>query len=221
MEANIDQSWKNALNGYFSSLEFRKLKDFIKQKYVNKTIYPIKKNIFNAFISTPFDSIKIVILGQDPYHNPGQAHGLSFSVPDGVIPPPSLKNIYKEIERSLGIKKDMSNGNLLDWAQQGVLLLNAVLSVEENKPGSHAHHGWEDFTDHVIQKISQEKEHCVFLLWGAYAQKKKKLVDESKHLVLTSAHPSPLSAYRGFLGNNHFALSNLYLMKYGKKPIKW
>lgn len=221
MKVTIDTSWKRVLGDYFSKPEFITLAEFVKKEYQEKTIFPDPKNVFNAFNKTPFDTVKVIILGQDPYHNPKQAHGLSFSVPTGITPPPSLKNIYKEINQSTGVIKDTTVGNLNSWAEQGVLLLNAVLTVEKNKPGSHANKGWEKFTDYVIQQISENKEHCVFLLWGNYAIQKKSLIDSSKHLVLTSPHPSPFSAHRGFLGNNHFVLTNEYLKMHGEKPIQW
>lgn len=221
MKVTIDASWKRVLGEYFSTPEFITLTEFVKKEYQEKTIFPAPKNVFNAFNKTPFDAVKVIILGQDPYHNPGQAHGLSFSVPKGVTPPPSLRNIYKEIQQSIGIEKDTTNGDLTPWAEQGVLLLNAVLTVEKNKPGSHAQQGWEKFTNYVIQQISKNKEHCVFLLWGNYALQKQSLIDSSKHLILTSPHPSPFSAHRGFLGNNHFVLTNKYLKENGEKPVQW
>ena len=221
MKVDIEPSWKKVLQEYFETDAWKKLTDFVRKEYQTKTIYPHPKNIFNAFNSTPFDKVSVVIIGQDPYHNPGQAHGLCFSVQDGITPPPSLKNIYKEIYDDTGIHKDFSSGNLSSWAQQGVLLLNSVLSVEKNKPTSHAGKGWEEFTDFVIQKISDEKDHCIFLLWGNYAQQKGSIIDRSKHLVLESAHPSPFSAHRGFFGNKHFSQTNAYLKKHGKKEIQW
>lgn len=221
MNVHIEKSWKEVLADYFATPEFKMLTEFVKKSYQKTTVFPHPRNIFNAFNSTPFNSVKVIILGQDPYHNPGQAHGLSFSVPSGINPPPSLRNIYKEIEQSTGITKDFSNGNLSSWTEQGVLLLNAVLTVEKNKPGSHANKGWEQFTDYVIQQISEQKEHCVFMLWGNYAIGKKSFIDDSRHLVLTSPHPSPFSAHLGFFGNRHFSLANDYLKKHHKKPIEW
>ena len=221
MNVNIESSWKEVLKDYFETPEFKFLTDFVRQEYQTKTIYPHPKNIFNAFNTTPFDKVSVVIIGQDPYHNPGQAHGLCFSVQDGVTPPPSLKNIYKEIEDDLDTKKDMTNGNLTHWGEQGVFLLNSVLTVEKNKPTSHASKGWEEFTDYVIKKISEEKDHIVFLLWGSYAKKKGAVIDRTKHLVLESTHPSPFSASNGFFGNKHFSQANEYLKKYNKKEIEW
>jgi len=221
MISSLGKSWKNLLKDYFSCSKFKELGVFIKKEYATKEIYPSPKNIFNAFRLTNLDRVRVVIMGQDPYQNPGQAHGLSFSVPDGIKLPPSLKNIYKEIESDLGISKDFSQGNLESWAEQGVLLLNSVLTVEKNKPGSHAKKGWEEFTDHVIKKISDEREHLVFLLWGNYAKNKGSHIDRDKHLVLESPHPSPFSAYSGFFGNKHFSQTNSYLKKDNKKPIDW
>lgn len=221
MEFKVENGWKKLLESYTSQKSFTDVIDFAKQEYQYKSIFPPSDLIFNAFKQTSLETLKVVIVGQDPYHNPGQAHGLSFSVPKGVTPPPSLKNIYKEIQDDLGVTKDMTDGNLHSWAQQGVLLLNSVLSVEENKPGSHSNRGWEDFTDYVIERISQEKEHCVFILWGAYAQKKGKHINRDRHLVLESPHPSPLSAYRGFLGSKVFSKTNEYLSRHGKETIQW
>lgn len=193
----------------------------VRTAYVGKTpIYPSQKNIFNAFTLCPFDSVKVVILGQDPYHGTGQAHGLSFSVPEGVTIPPSLQNIYKEIKDDVGVDISTS-GNLERWAQQGVLLLNATLTVAAGTAGSHQGIGWEQFTDAVIQKISDEKEHVVFLLWGKYAQSKEKRIDTTKHLVLKAPHPSPLSAYSGFFGCKHFSKTNAYLKLHKKAEIVW
>lgn len=221
MKVQIEPSWKQVLQDYFTHDAFKKLTTFIKSEYKTKTIYPQLKKIFNAFNTTPFEKVSVVIIGQDPYHNKGQAHGLCFSVPDTITPPPSLKNIYKEIENDVHITKDNKRGNLESWAQQGVLLLNSVLTVEQNKPASHAGKGWEEFTDYVIQSISDRKEHVVFLLWGNYAKQKGKIVDKTKHLVLESAHPSPFSAHSGFFGNRHFSRTNKYLQKHNKKPIQW
>ncbi len=221
MNVKIEPSWKQILQEYFKTKSWEQLTQFVRNEYQTKTIYPHPKNIFHAFASTPFDQVKVVILGQDPYHQPGQAHGLCFSVREGIALPPSLQNIYKEVESDLSIKKDFSNGNLESLAKQGVLLLNSVLTVERNKPGSHAGKGWEEFTDYVIQKLSHERENLVFLLWGNYSKQKGKIIDRNKHLVLESAHPSPLSAHRGFFGNKHFSQTNHYLQKYNKKEIKW
>ncbi len=190
------------------------------ERACGKTIYPEKSHIFNAIQSTPFLDVKVVIIGQDPYHNPGQAHGLSFSVPTGVKPPPSLVNIFKELKSDCGIDKP-THGCLESWAQQGVLLLNAVLTVEENKPQSHANIGWQQFTDHIIQSLNQHPNTIVYLLWGSHAQKKAALIDTKKHIILTAPHPSPLSAHRGFLGCSHFSKANEALVHAGRKPIDW
>lgn len=220
MDVKIEESWKNRLQSEFEQSYFAELTDFVRSEYQNKKIFPPAKLIFNAFDSCPFDKVKVVIIGQDPYHGIGQAHGLCFSVNDGVEVPPSLVNIYKEIERSLG-KQVPTSGNLTKWAQQGVLLLNATLTVEAHKAGSHQGKGWERFTDSVINMLAQEKDNLVFMLWGSYAQKKGAYIDATKHLVLKSVHPSPLSAYRGFIGNDHFVLANNYLRKQGFDEINW
>ncbi|MCD5389864.1 MAG: uracil-DNA glycosylase [Candidatus Pacebacteria bacterium] len=221
MNVDIEKGWEKVLKNYFEMKSWSKLTDFIQTEYKTKNIYPEQKDIFHAFNSTLFNEVSVIILGQDPYHNPGQAHGLSFSTPDEVKVPPSLKNIYKEIDSDLNIKKDINLGNLESWSKQGVLLLNSVLTVEENKPGSHRKHGWEEFTDYVIQKISDEHNHCVFLLWGNYAKQKGSIIDREKHLVLESTHPSPFSAYNGFFGSRHFSQTNTYLKKHGKNEINW
>ncbi len=221
MNVNIHESWKKVLGDVFETEIFKQLTDFVRQEYLNKRVYPKPQDLFNAFNTTPFEDVQVVIIGQDPYHNPGQAHGLSFSVQDGVRLPPSLQNIYKEIEADLGITKDFSNGNLTPWAKQGVLMLNAVLTVVKNTPTSHREKGWEQFTDEVIKKISDEHKNCVFLLWGNYAKKKGQYIDRSKHLVLESAHPSPFSAHSGFFGNKHFSQCNDYLALHNKKTINW
>ena len=221
MKIKIEPSWKKILKKYFQTNEFQELANFVRQEYLSKIIYPRPKDLFSAFILTPFNKVKVVILGQDPYHNPGQAHGLCFSVPTGINPPPSLKNIYQEIENDLQIKKDFQNGNLENWAQQGVLLLNSVLTVQKNSAGSHANKGWENFTDEIIRQLSDQKENLVFLLWGNYAKQKGQIIDRSKHLVLEATHPSPFSAYSGFFGCRHFSQTNNYLKKYGKKEIEW
>jgi uracil-DNA glycosylase len=192
----------------------------VRNEYKTKLTFPPSALIFNAFDQCPFDKVKVVIIGQDPYHGDGQAHGLCFSVADGVAFPPSLLNIFKEIERDLGIAKPTS-GNLIRWAQQGVLLLNATLTVQAHAAGSHQGHGWETFTDAAIHKLASEKEGLVFMLWGSYAQKKGDFIDTNKHLVLKSVHPSPLSAYRGFIGNNHFSLANKYMKEKGLEEIQW
>ena len=217
----MEESWKEKIGDYFEREEWKKLADFVRREYQTKTIYPHPKNIFNAFNSTPFNKVKVVILGQDPYHTPGRAHGLCFSVSEGVPLPPSLKNIYKEIEDELGIEKDYTNGNLKSWTHQGVFLLNSILTVEKGKAGSHAGKGWETFTDYVIETLSREKEGLVFLLWGNYAKNKGKIIDREKHLVLESAHPSPFSAHYGFFGNGHFKKTNKSLRERGKGEIEW
>lgn len=220
MDVKIADSWKDHLKNEFEKDYFKNLVEFVKNEYGNNCVYPPGKEIFNAFEQCPFDQVKVVILGQDPYHGPGQAHGLCFSVNDNIPFPPSLLNIFKEIENDLGIKRP-ATGNLLRWANQGVLLLNATLTVRANLAGSHQGKGWEKFTDQVIKKVSDEKEAIVFMLWGAYAQKKAELIDKKKHLILMSAHPSPLSAHRGFLGNKHFSKANEWLKSNGIKEIEW
>ena len=220
-DVKIEASWKEALADEFQQPYFQAVAQFLRQaKADGKTIYPAGPMIFNAFNTTPLNDVKVVILGQDPYHNPGQAMGLSFSVPRGMSLPPSLRNIYKELADSTDFEIP-KHGDLTAWAEQGVFLLNAMLTVERNQPSSHSKIGWQDFTDAVIRTLSERKEHLVFLLWGAFAQKKSELIDESKHLVLTSAHPSPFSANRGFFGNNHFQKTNDYLSEHGKEPIDW
>lgn len=221
MEVQIAKSWKDVLKPEFDKPYFQHIVQFLKaEKQAGKTIYPPGKLIFNAFNTTPFDEVKIVILGQDPYHNPGQAHGLSFSVPVGVAAPPSLLNMFKEIEADLGIERP-NHGNLEKWAEQGVLLLNASLTVEQNKPMSHSKIGWHEFTNSVIHTLSQKKEKLVFMLWGAFAKSKTELIDTKKHLVLTAAHPSPLSAHNGFFGCKHFSKANTWLQKNDISPIDW
>lgn len=219
-EIKIHSSWKSLLSQEFSQPYFEKLIGFVKNEYQAGTIYPPGGLIFNAFELCPFDELKVVILGQDPYHGAGQAHGLSFSVKEGVKPPPSLVNIYKEINSDLDIPIP-PGGNLERWATQGVLLLNATLTVKANNPGSHQGQGWEEFTDAVIKVISDKKEHIVFLLWGKFAQSKEVLIDTSKHLVLKAAHPSPYSANSGFFGSKHFSKTNQYLEQHGLNPINW
>ncbi|MBL6449501.1 uracil-DNA glycosylase [Fulvivirga sp. 29W222] len=220
MDVKIASSWKQYLENEFTKPYFHNLVDFVKSEYKSHTVYPPGKEIFNAFEHCDFDDVKVVIIGQDPYHGPGQANGLCFSVRDGVRKPPSLLNIFKEIKSDLG-KEIPESGNLEKWADQGVLLLNATLTVRANTAGSHQNKGWEAFTDAVIQKLSNEKEGLVFLLWGAYAQKKGAVIDEKKHYVLKSAHPSPFAADRGFFGNKHFSKTNEYLKKIGKSEINW
>lgn len=220
MEIKIEESWKQLLSGEFNKPYFVQLTQFVKSEYSNHPIYPPGKLIFNAFDKCPFDEVKVVILGQDPYHEPGQAHGLCFSVPEGIAFPPSLQNIFKEVSTDMQ-QPIPASGNLEHWANQGVLLLNATLTVRAHQAGSHQKKGWETFTDRVIQLLSESGEHIVFLLWGAYAQKKEVFIDQNKHLILKSVHPSPLSAYRGFFGNQHFSKTNQYLAKNGKEPIHW
>jgi uracil-DNA glycosylase len=220
MEVRIEQSWKQHLMPEFDKPYFVNLTNFVRDEYRTKTIYPPAKLIFNAFDQCPFDEVEVVIVGQDPYHEPGQAHGLCFSVNDGVEIPPSLQNIYKEIHDDLG-KPILRSGNLERWARQGVLLLNATLTVQAHRAGSHQGKGWEEFTDAAIRHLANERENLVFILWGAYAQRKGENIDTNRHLVLKSPHPSPLSAHRGFFGNKHFSKANEYLVAHGKKPIDW
>ena len=219
-EIKIDLSWKNRLITEFEQPYFQSLIDFVKKEYQSATVFPPGKEIFHAFDACRFEEVKVVIIGQDPYHGPGQANGLCFSVRDGVRMPPSLVNIFKEIQNDLG-KPIPPSGDLERWAKQGVLLLNATLTVRASLPGSHQNKGWEQFTDAVILKISEEKENVVFLLWGAYAQKKGEIIDRNKHCVLASAHPSPFSADRGFFGCRHFSKVNEYLKSKGLKEIDW
>lgn len=220
MDVKIEQSWKQALQSEFDKDYFVKLTEFVRNEYKTRLTFPPASLIFNAFDQCPFDDVKVVIIGQDPYHGDGQAHGLCFSVNDGVAFPPSLLNIFKEIERDLG-KSMPTSGNLIRWAQQGVLLLNATLTVQAHMAGSHQNRGWETFTDAVIHTLANKKDHLVFMLWGSYAQKKGAFIDTNRHLVLKSVHPSPLSAYRGFIGNNHFSLANKYLQEKGETGINW
>ncbi len=221
MDVKIEQSWKDVLSGEFEKDYFKKLTDFVRGEYLSgKTVYPAAKNIFNAFNLCPLSNVKVVIIGQDPYHEPGQAHGLCFSVESGVDLPPSLINIYKEIESDLGYKS-ITNGDLSSWARQGVLLLNSTLTVQAHLAASHSGKGWETFTDAVIRAVAQNRKHVVYMLWGSFAQKKAEIVDKNENLVLASAHPSPLSAYRGFFGNHHFSRANEYLIQNGETPIDW
>lgn len=219
-QVKIHPSWKNVISEEFSKEYFEKLTEFVKKEYSSKIIYPEGKNIFRAFELCPFEDVKVVIIGQDPYHGPKQANGLCFSVNDGIALPPSLQNIYKEIETDLGVKRP-TKGNLDNWARQGVLLLNATLTVRANTPGSHQKQGWEEFTDAVIKTISDKKEHIVFLLWGKYAQDKGAKIDSKKHHILKAPHPSPFSAHSGFFGSKHFSKSNEYLKSIGQKSINW
>jgi len=220
-EIRLQPGWKNCLQDEFHQPYMQELRSFLLQrKKQGAVIYPPGALIFNALDSTPFEQVKVVILGQDPYHGPGQAHGLCFSVPDGVQTPPSLVNIFKEIESDLGVPCK-SNGNLQRWAEQGVLLLNAVLTVERGHAGSHQGKGWERFTDRIVAELNQHRNNLVFLLWGSYAAKKGDSIDSSRHLVLKAPHPSPLSAHRGFFGCRHFSRANNYLQEHGLEPIHW
>jgi uracil-DNA glycosylase len=221
MDVKIEESWKKVLQKEFNEKYFEELTEFVKSEYKKTTVYPSAKFIFNAFELTPFNKVKVVILGQDPYHGENQANGLAFSVNDGVVTPPSLVNIYKEIESDMGKKTINKNGNLENWAKQGVLMLNATLTVKAHMAASHQNKGWEKFTDAVIRILSEQKENLVFILWGSYAQKKGNVIDESKHLVIRSVHPSPLSAYNGFFGSKPFSQTNAYLIFSGKEPIDW
>ena len=220
MEVRIDRSWKEHLQTEFDKPYFKTLTDFVRDEYARATVYPPGRLIFNAFDLCPFDKVKVVIIGQDPYHEPGQAHGLCFSVQDGTQFPPSLKNIFKEISDDLGKPVPVS-GDLTRWARQGVLLLNATLTVRAGLAGSHQGKGWEEFTDAVIRELNASRDGLVFILWGSYAKKKGAVIDRSRHLVLSSAHPSPLSAYNGFFGNHHFSITNDWLIKHGEAPIEW
>ena len=219
-KVNIEASWFNLLNDEFKKNYFIQLRKFIRSEYQTKTIFPPAKHIFNAFDLTPVEKVKVVIIGQDPYHGPNQAHGLAFSVLEDVKIPPSLKNIYKELNNDLNISIRQS-GFLEHWAKQGILLLNSVLTVENGKPNSHKNHGWEEFTESVIRNISREKKNIVFLLWGNYAQKKEEFIYPNEHLILKSVHPSPLSAYNGFFGSKPFSQTNNFLIKHKIKEIAW
>lgn len=221
MNVKIEESWRQHIGDEFDKQYFIDLTDFVRQEYQTTTCYPPGKLIFNAFNLCPFDKVKVVIIGQDPYHEPGQAHGLSFSVCDGVPFPPSLQNIFKEIEQDLGTPIPMT-GNLTRWAEQGVLLLNATLTVRAHQAASHQRRGWEQFTDAAIKALNAHRDHLVFILWGGYARSKASLIDASRHLILQSVHPSPLSANRGgWFGNHHFSRANAYLAEHAQEPIKW
>ena len=220
MNVNIEDSWRDKLKEEFNKPYFNDLTDFVRKEYKTQEVFPPAHLIFNAFDKCPFNEVKVVIIGQDPYHNPGQANGLCFSVNDGVRIPPSLVNIYKEINNDLG-KSIPKTGNIERWSEQGVLLLNATLTVRANSAGSHQKKGWEQFTDAVIDKLSIDCENIVFLLWGSFAQQKGANIDTNEHLVLKSVHPSPLSAHRGYFGNRHFSKTNEYLIQHNKKPIDW
>lgn len=220
MEIRIEESWKRELAEEWEKDYFVRLTQFVREEYATKQIFPPGRQIFAAFNSTPFHDVKVVILGQDPYHDVGQANGLCFSVNDGIQFPPSLRNIFKEIESDIGTPIPQS-GDLSRWAKQGVLLLNATLTVEAHRAGSHQRRGWEQFTDSVITHLAAHRDNLVFILWGSYAIGKGAFIDRSRHLVLTSVHPSPLSAHRGFFGNHHFSRTNQYLIEHGKTPIEW
>ena len=222
MDVKIHPSWKAILKDEFTKPHFLQAVGFLKsEKAAGKIIYPPGSLILNAFNLTPFDDVKVVIIGQDPYHGPGQAHGLSFSVPDGVRPPPSLINIYKEIQNDIGIEMPLNYGNLSSWAAQGVLLLNTSLTVRASEPNSHAKYGWELFTNSVIEKLSDEKAGIIFLLWGKFAQQKQELINETRHTVLKAAHPSPFAADKGFFGCKHFSKTNEILVSQNQQPINW
>ncbi len=220
MNVKIEPGWKQELAAEWEAPYFQTLTQFVAGRYRNATIYPPGSKIFAAFDSCPFDDVKVVILGQDLYHGPGQANGLCFSVNPGIDIPPSLQNIFKEIHADTGAPIP-ADGDLTRWARQGVLLLNATLTVEAHQAGSHQGKGWETFTDHAIEALSRDRDNLVFILWGSYAKSKAPLIDKSRHLVLTSPHPSPLSAHRGFFGNHHFSLANDYLSRHGKTPVMW
>jgi uracil-DNA glycosylase len=220
MNVKINDSWKKVLNDEFQKSYFEELTRFVKEEYAHQKVYPSGANIFKSFEACPFEQVKVVILGQDPYHGEGQAHGLAFSVPEGVAFPPSLLNIFKELNRDFGTSIP-AHGDLTRWAAQGVLLLNATLTVRASSPGSHQNKGWETFTDAVIQSLANESRPIVYMLWGSYAQKKGNIIKNEQQLILTAPHPSPLSAYRGFLGCNHFSLANKYLIDNSMNPINW
>ncbi len=220
MDVKIEASWKKELISEFEKSSFIQLRDFLIKEKKDHTVYPAGNLIFEAFNRTPFNKVKVIIIGQDPYHGTGQAHGLCFSVPKGIKTPPSLRNILKEIQADIGAQ-EVTHGDLSNWAEQGVLLLNATLSVRAHEAASHQKRGWEEFTDATIKRISDKKKNCVFLLWGNFAQKKADLIDSSKHCILKSVHPSPLSAHRGFFGSKHFSKTNNYLIEKGLEPINW
>lgn len=220
MNVKIEEGWKKALSPQWDATYFVRLTDWVRQRYASTTVYPAARNIFAAFDRCPFDKVKVVILGQDPYHGPGQANGLCFSVADGVPLPPSLINIFKEVSDDTGAPMP-ATGNLERWAEQGVLLLNSTLTVDAGRAASHAGHGWEEFTDAVIRTLADSRQGLVFMLWGSYAIRKGAFIDRTRHLVLESPHPSPLSAYRGFFGNHHFSRANEWLVRHGEAPIVW
>jgi uracil-DNA glycosylase len=220
MKDRLPADWKKVLKDVLASPEFAELEAFVAEERREHTVYPSEEDLFSAFRLTPYDKVKVLLLGQDPYHGPGQAHGLAFSVKPGVKPPPSLVNVFKELQSDLGVPKPR-DGSLIPWAEQGVLLLNAVLTVRQGEPNAHEGHGWERFTDAVIQRVSDEPEPVVFLLWGSYAQKKEALIDTSRHVILKAPHPSPLSAKKGFFGSRPFSRTNEALKKHGREPIDW
>ncbi|KKS32864.1 MAG: Uracil-DNA glycosylase 2 [Candidatus Collierbacteria bacterium GW2011_GWB2_42_12] len=220
MAVRLEKSWKELLKDEFDKPYFKSLSEFVHDEYKNHTVYPPAKFIFNALDSLPVDKVKVIILGQDPYHGEGQAHGLSFSVPDGTALPPSLQNIYKELKADVD-KSPSPSGNLERWVKEGVLLLNATLTVRAHQAGSHQNKGWEQFTDAIIHHLAESKENLVFILWGNYAQRKGSFIDTQKHLVIKSAHPSPLSAHNGFFGSQPFSKTNEYLIAHGQSPINW
>ena len=221
MEVKIDESWKKEIGGEFEKPYFKELAEFVRQEYKSGAVYPPPKNIFNAFELCPFEKVEVVVLGQDPYHGISQANGLCFAVGEGVPLPPSLQNIFKEIESEYGSPMKNRSGDLSRWAKQGVLLLNATLTVRAHSAGSHQNKGWEEFTDATVKALSEKREHLVFMLWGNYAKNKGAHIDRAKHCVLEAAHPSPFSAHSGFFGCNHFKKANEYLEKHNKKPIDW
>jgi uracil-DNA glycosylase len=220
MKERLPADWKKVLKDVLASPEFAELEAFVAEQRHEHMVYPSEEDLFSAFRLTPYEKVKVLLLGQDPYHGPGQAHGLAFSVQPGVKPPPSLVNVFKELQSDVGVPKP-KDGSLIPWAEQGVLLLNAVLTVRQSEPNSHAGHGWERFTDAVIQKVSDKPEPVVFLLWGSYAQKKKALIDTSRHVILEGVHPSPLSAKKGFFGSRPFSRANAALEKAGREPVDW
>ena len=220
MKVNIEASWGARLQEQFGAPYFQTLTEFVREEYAKGPCYPPGREIFNAFNLCPFDKVKVVIIGQDPYHGPGQAEGLCFSVKEGVKMPPSLVNIFREVQADTGSPLP-ANGSLRRWAEQGVMLLNATLTVRAHQAASHQKHGWEEFTDAVIRCLAEERDHLVFILWGSSAQQKGRVIDRERHLVLSSAHPSPLSAYHGFFGNHHFTRCNDYLVRHGERPIVW
>lgn len=220
MDVRIEQSWKSQLAAEWDKQYFINLTSFVREQYSTRTVFPPASKIFAAFDACPFDTVKVIILGQDPYHDVGQANGLCFSVSPGIPMPPSLVNIFREIHDDTGAEIP-SDGDLSRWAKQGVLLLNSTLTVEAHRAGSHQGRGWEEFTDEVVMRLAKDREHLVFMLWGSYAIKKGAFIDRSRHMVLTSLHPSPLSAYRGFFGNHHFSQANAYLSSHGQTPIIW